>query len=529
MFLAGAVIAAAMYFWFYPAKFSKYPATIPESVCYINPPDTSRSITSEGSKYALLKEKAPVTSLQFFIHIAAKAGTSVVDGQEREIYKAVLGEDGTVQHSSWKTSGDDSDAINLRFVDVTGTALSTPGISYINIYVKEDTPIPQFIQDFCGKSTTLVDIPIFSDDAGNEFPPYTIDIATIANWHCAVRNSDTVTLNECNRRLGEVPKTGTYYLYAYDAPGSYINDFVGRTGIMPFGDIALTANGQTNSYQTMYAGGWETKHIAVYGPNPQNPGQQISYRYMKEANLNPKKSVKVNPQKAKRNELQLEYFTPWLISHVGWWTPECKPAVYLYPEKEQMVQVQVAILQGFLTYTDPLYPAQGWSVIAKPNGELRYLSTHFADSRGMVNYPTGIFPYLYYEGKVADAAVIKPEKGYVIAYDQLETFYTNTLPKLGLNAKEAKEFKDYWLKALPKASYYFIGIIPQATLAGVEPLKITPKEDTMIRVRLYFEALDRFATVQPPYITTPQRNGFTVVDWGGMVKADRKHPFTCLQ
>jgi len=111
----------------------------------------------------------------------------------------------------------------------------------------------------------------------------------------------------------------------------------------------------------------------------------------------------------------------------------------------------------------------------------------------------------------------------------LPSFFDEVLPKLGLNAKESKEFKEYWLKALPKSPYYFIGIMPQEQLNQNEPLTITPKEDTLIRVRLYFEAQDTLTSVQEPTIQTPQRSGFTVVDWGGMVKNDKNHPFTCLQ
>ncbi len=98
-----------------------------------------------------------------------------------------------------------------------------------------------------------------------------------------------------------------------------------------------------------------------------------------------------------------------------------------------------------------------------------------------------------------------------------------------MNEKETAEFKDYWLKALPQSPYYFIGLIPQNELNTLEPLQITPKEDTLIRVRLYFEALDKYKIVKAPQIRTPQRTGFTVVDWGGMVKNDKDHPFTCLQ
>ncbi len=240
---------------------------------------------------------------------------------------------------------------------------------------------------------------------------------------------------------------------------------------------------------------------------------------------------RLSPYKA---EEQLGYFLFNRFSgEEGWYYPACKPAIYLYPKREEQVNVQVKIPHGFLTYTDPLYQKdKGWSVVASPNGDLRYLGSTFEDSNGKIHYPTGVFPYLYYEGKVSDAVVKKPEQGYVRSYDELPAFFDQLLPQLGLNSNESKEFKDYWLKVLPKASYYFIGVIPQEQLNANEPLTITPKEDTMIRVRLYFEAMQGLSLPEqgePLLSEIPQRTGFTVVDWGGMVKTDKAHPFTCLQ
>jgi hypothetical protein len=177
-----------------------------------------------------------------------------------------------------------------------------------------------------------------------------------------------------------------------------------------------------------------------------------------------------------------------------------------------------------------LYPKDlGWNVLAHPNGDLSYLATNLADSHNEIKYPTGVFPYLYYEGKVKDSSISKPTTGFVEKYDNLSSFFDTLLPKLGLNVKEIREFKSYWLKALPKANYYFVGIIPQENLDQNEPLTITPKENTMIRVRLYFQQLDKPEAIQEPAIQTPTRSGFTVVDWGAYVKNDKNHPFTCIQ
>jgi hypothetical protein len=499
----------------------------------INPPDVSHTITDHGVIYNLLKPKAPITSIQFFIHASDITDKQDLNGKKRDITKAQVGADGTPAHGAWKVDGEDKSALDLRFVDITDeVANPTPGISYVDVYLKDGAPIPQFIQSFCSSKPKLPNILLLPDNSENVFPPYSIDVSKITDWYC---RSNAISASACNEQLAQVPKSGKYYLYAYDTPGSYITSYVDRTGNLPFGSIDLTSNGETNSYKTMYAGGWESKHIGLYGTNPDDPSQQVVYRYIKEDFLklenekNPYFRVRANPSAAERQNLQLEYFTPSVISHTAWWTPECKPAIYLYPQQDTLVNVKIHITNGFLTYTDPLYPSEGWNVLAKANGDLAYLSNNLADSHHDIKYPSGIFPYLYYEGKVQDTAVTKPTTGFVKSYDQLSNFFDDILPKLGLNPKETTEFKSYWLKSLQKSNYYFIGIIPQEQLNENEPLIITPTENTMIRVRLYFEALERPKLVEQPILQTPTRSGFTVVDWGGMVKQDTNHPFTCLQ
>ena len=220
-----------------------------------------------------------------------------------------------------------------------------------------------------------------------------------------------------------------------------------------------------------------------------------------------------------KKQLQLKYFgvkyEERLQSQINWWSVECKPAIYLYPEKKMNVKV-VVMPKGFLTYTDPKYPKDGWEVTAYPGG--RIIS-------GGKSYE-----YLYYESKILDSEINKPTEGFVVLFDELPSLYNSVLPKLGLSEKEAKDFKDYWEKALPKSPYYFVGIMKEKDIEKIEPLTISPKETTMIRVRLYFQALDEKIDINEPVIeASSKRNGFSVVEWGGIVKIDKEHEFSCSQ
>lgn len=226
-----------------------------------------------------------------------------------------------------------------------------------------------------------------------------------------------------------------------------------------------------------------------------------------------------------QKQVQMEWFTikqTKTLPH-AWWTPECKPAIYLYPGQKQLVNVKV-FPKGHLTYVDPPYDLEkGWTVWANPNGALQAMN----DER------LTIYDYLYYESKIRDEAIKKPTKGWVVRYDELTNLYNSILPKLGLNEAETRDFVEYWEKSLPEAPYYFVGIVDPGNIDEIERLEITPKPDSINRVRVYFERLDTPKTVEAPILNTkyqiPNTNNFRVVEWGGMVKNDPNHPFTCSQ
>jgi len=195
---------------------------------------------------------------------------------------------------------------------------------------------------------------------------------------------------------------------------------------------------------------------------------------------------------------------------------DCKPAIYLYPPKRENVSVKISI-NGNMEYTDPPYPTDGWYVTADPNGALTYQNQ--------------AYEYLFYEAQIpdkffSDARV--QNTGYVVASADLQQFFSDVLPKLGLNGKETHEFTNYWLKALPNAPYYKVSLLPQSLIDSFAPLTVDPIPATVLRVTLYFQLLDHFVPVNPPQLPAVHRRGFTVIEWGGVVKSDPNHPFTCL-
>jgi len=186
-------------------------------------------------------------------------------------------------------------------------------------------------------------------------------------------------------------------------------------------------------------------------------------------------------------------------------TPESKPAIYLYPETTKMVRVKIGPAVGQRTTTIPEYnPKEGWQVLATPQGEI---------------FTAGLkYSHLFYEAMTPYPA--KPSKGWIIrgAGEELAADLAAIGRVSGLNETEAKELGRYWRQKLPAANYYFVGLIEKEEIDRLEPLEITPTPDRLLRVRYYFSAQETKTTVESPELTPFVRSGFTAVEWGGYVE-----------
>jgi hypothetical protein len=253
------------------------------------------------------------------------------------------------------------------------------------------------------------------------------------------------------------------------------------------GSLKVTISGQTKDYDVFY-------HAAIIYLT--DLADSKSYLY------NP--SWEEPPFSQPRNPtLQLTALKFITTSEWTWATPECKPALYLYPKEKTSLSVKLNP-SGKLTYTNPVY-GDGWnSVTAYPDGKLFY------EGR--------TYPYLYYEAEIEK--IRTPKEGWVVRREELGRFFDKILPSLGLNRTETYEFKAYWIPVLGKAPYYFVGLIPQEEIERIEPISFSQKPDTFIRVRLFFEPLQARVPVPEPEIAPiPPRQGFTAVDWGGILKS----------
>jgi hypothetical protein len=189
-----------------------------------------------------------------------------------------------------------------------------------------------------------------------------------------------------------------------------------------------------------------------------------------------------------------------------------KPVIYLYPEKETKVKVELKY-QGKLTVTYPDYNAKinGWEVTAQKDGTLENESDKLE------------YQYLFWEGAPTVPYNFNMNDAFCVKGSETKSFLQNTLPKLGLNAKEYNEMIVFWLPKMMNNSYNLIHFAKESYTQSA-PLIITPKPDNIIRVFMAYQPSKHFVKTTAPKIVTPKRTGFTVVEWGGTELSEKINP-----
>jgi hypothetical protein len=182
-----------------------------------------------------------------------------------------------------------------------------------------------------------------------------------------------------------------------------------------------------------------------------------------------------------------------------------KPVIYLYPQHEENVSVKVQT-PGPMTASIPAYN-NGWNVSANPDSIITDLITGKQ------------YPYLFWESEGGNGYSM-PKEGFNVAARDLHTFFESTLAKYGLNQKERSDFEEFWVPRLEskKSLYYFITFTTTEKMQRYAPLSISPKPDTLIRVFMDYKLISNPIAVKEPQIITPERNGFTAIEWGGALK-----------
>ena len=178
-----------------------------------------------------------------------------------------------------------------------------------------------------------------------------------------------------------------------------------------------------------------------------------------------------------------------------------KPVIYLYPTETTEVSVKVEV-EGKFTSTYPNYN-DGWTVTAQPDGTL-------TDGLGREYY------CLFWEA-LLPAAEMDFDEGWCVKGEDTAAFLEEMLREIGLTDKEANEFIIYWLPRMEHNAYNLISFQTEA-YEDVAKLSVVPQPDSMLRVFMTWKPVAKPVELEPQTIAPFVREGFTVVEWGGMEK-----------
>jgi len=177
-----------------------------------------------------------------------------------------------------------------------------------------------------------------------------------------------------------------------------------------------------------------------------------------------------------------------------------KPVIYLYPEEEMEVEVSLDLI-GEFTCVYPEYN-DSWKVTAQPDGTL-------TDALGREYY------CLYWEAEFYRPLVDDTNIGFMVKGEDTAEFLREKLLQIGLSEREANEFIIYWLPQMQHNNYNYI-YFSFDEYEEVAKLNVSGNPDTVIRFMMVWEGLEEARPViEQELPETPERVGFTVVEWGG--------------
>ena len=213
------------------------------------------------------------------------------------------------------------------------------------------------------------------------------------------------------------------------------------------------------------------------------------------------------------NERTMEYKLAYLVDafYYGYYDEEeqsynywflgdyAKPVIYLYPEEETEVSVKVELEGGGLTCTYPDY-RDGWNVTAYPDGTI------------IDNTDGNEYYCLYWEG--VGKADWDMSKGFVVKREDTADFLREKLAEMGLTPRESNEFIIYWLPLMQENECNLITFQTEQYEKNAV-LDIDPVPDSLLRIFMVYEECDPDTEIAPQKFEPFERNGFTVVEWGG--------------
>ena len=159
---------------------------------------------------------------------------------------------------------------------------------------------------------------------------------------------------------------------------------------------------------------------------------------------------------------------------------------------------------GEFSFTYPKYEDQ-WNCTAFPSGEVQIEGKSYN--------------YLFWEAEqYVDEEKLREFQSARIAKDDLVPFLERSLDQFGFTSKEKADFITFWAPMMIRYEATEVRFILNEACDQFAELEISPKPENVLRFYMIWHPTDANAIDSEETLAIPEyiRNGFTVLEWGGM-------------
>jgi len=179
-----------------------------------------------------------------------------------------------------------------------------------------------------------------------------------------------------------------------------------------------------------------------------------------------------------------------------------KPVIYCYSTDDDKTFSIKIESYGDIVFTYPQFN-DCWEVTS--------------DSLGNIQCNGKSYPYLFWEATYNNPPQFSAvDFEYCVKQSDLVSFFDSVLTNIGFNDRERTDFITYWIpqmKGYPGISIHFLF---QDDCNELARLEINPQPLNIFRVYMLWSPANEFLVSIPVKLPKINRDGFTVVEWGGM-------------
>lgn len=183
-----------------------------------------------------------------------------------------------------------------------------------------------------------------------------------------------------------------------------------------------------------------------------------------------------------------------------------KPVIYLYSDKPIDFSLSIDF-KGALNFTYPEY-GEGWTGTIDPDDGISVNGKEY--------------DYLFWEGDSKHLpSSFDLKTGFVVEGKDVVAFLEEKLDAMGLNSHEQQDFITFWGPQMVKEERCFVHFVTDTSYDDIAAIQMDPTPDSQFRLFMVWKSVsNEFETPTAQDLPSADRNGLTLIEWGGARLSD---------